>query len=74
LYICSVFQIERGDKYTEKMKMIKIEHGGRKQIMAALGVTYPTVRAALNYECDTDICRKIRTYAIRSLKGKVLEY
>ena len=56
------------------MKMIKIEHGGRKQIMKALDVTYPTVRAALNYECDTDICRKIRTYAIRSLKGKVLEY
>ena len=56
------------------MKMIKIEHGGRKQIMAALGVTYPTVRAALNYESDSDVAKRIRTYAIRSLKGRVLEY
>ncbi|MBQ8958731.1 MAG: hypothetical protein IJ057_09595 [Bacteroidales bacterium] len=54
--------------------MIKINHGGRKQIMKALDTTYPTIRAALNYECDTDICRKIRTYALRSLNGKVLEY
>ena len=54
--------------------MIKIKHGDKKHIMEVMGVTYPTVSAALNYRCDTDICRKIRTYALRTLGGKVLEY
>lgn len=55
------------------MKMILIKHGDRERIMKAMGVTYPTVRRALRYECDSEVARKIRAYALSSLGGKVLE-
>ncbi|MBQ6100924.1 MAG: hypothetical protein IJL04_01380 [Bacteroidales bacterium] len=55
------------------MKMILIKHGDRERIMKAMGVTYPTVRRALRYESNSEVARKIRTYALRSLGGKVLE-
>ena len=72
-YICIAFQIEKRNKYTNKMKMILVKHGDRERIMKAMGVTYPTVRRALRYECDNEVARKIRAYALRSLGGKVLE-
>lgn len=68
-----MFQFENRDKYTNKMKMILIKHGDRERIMKAMGVTYPTVRRALRYESNSEVARKIRTYALRSLGGKVLE-
>lgn len=68
-----MFQFENRDKYTNKMKMILIKHGDRERIMKAMGVTYPTVRRALRYECDSEVARKIRAYALHSLGGKVLE-
>lgn len=46
------------------VKQIHIEHGLRKQIMEELGVTYPTVKAALTYKSDTLTAKTIRRYAI----------
>jgi acyl-CoA hydrolase len=45
---------------------IIIDYGLRTRIMKALGVTYPTVRAALNGSDDTDVRRRIRRYALQN--------
>ena len=47
-----------------QIKQIVVNHGLRKQIMAALGATYPTVRAALHFMSDTEKAQQIRQYAI----------
>lgn len=46
------------------VKRIYIEHGLRKQMMDALNVTYPTIRAALNFRSNTLTAKVIRQYAI----------
>lgn len=48
----------------KKARLIIVGHGLRRQIMEALKVSYPTCRAALRYETDTEIARKIRGYAM----------
>jgi len=39
--------------------------------MNALHTTYPTIRAALRYECDSEIARRIRHVAIKQYGGVV---
>lgn len=46
------------------MKIILVNHGTKKEIMAAFKCTYPTVRAALNYKSNTCLANKIRKAAI----------
>ena len=48
----------------DNVKRIFVDYGLRKQIMAALDVTYPTVRAALCFTTDTEMAQKIRQYAL----------
>lgn len=47
------------------IKQIYVEHGLRKQIMIALEVTYPTVKAALSYRSNTLTAKCIRQYALQ---------
>lgn len=54
------------------IKQIYVEYGLRKQIMAALDVTYPTVKSALTYKSNTQIAKTIRQYAIEH-GGIILE-
>lgn len=57
------------------MKKINTEYGDAKKIMEVFGVTgYPTVRDALRFKTNSDLAKRIRTYAIRSLGRKVIEY
>ncbi len=44
--------------------IIKVGHSVRKEIMEALGVTYPTIRKALNGLTDNELAKKIRTTAL----------
>ena len=44
--------------------IIKVDYSVRKEIMAALGVTYPTIRKALNGKTDTELSKKIRKAAL----------
>ena len=46
-----------------KKTIIKVGYSVRKEIMAALGVTYPTIRKALN-ERATPSWQKIRAAAL----------
>lgn len=46
------------------IKQIQIEHGLRKQIMEALEVTYPTIKAALTFKSNTLTAKTIRQYAL----------
>lgn len=46
------------------MQRIVVEHGLRKQMMLELGVTYPTIRAALVYSSNTLTAKIIRKYAL----------
>lgn len=54
----------------ESRKRILIEHGNRKKLMSAFKTSYPTIRAALRYESDTEMARKIRFVAIKQYDGK----
>ena len=54
------------------IKQIVIEHGLRKQMLFALEVTYPTIRAALTYKSNTLTAKCIRQYALEH--GGVLVY
>lgn len=57
------------------MKKIDAQYGDAKKIMEVFGVTgYPTVRDALHFKTNSDLAKRIRTYAIRSLGRKVIEY
>ncbi|HHU96861.1 MAG: hypothetical protein QM237_10765 [Bacteroidota bacterium] len=47
-----------------KKTIIKVGYSVRKEIMAALGVTYPTIRKALNGTSDTELAKKIRAAAL----------
>ncbi len=47
-----------------QIKQIIVDHGLHKQIMAALDVSYPTVRAALHFKSDTEKAQQIRQYAV----------
>lgn len=44
--------------------IIKVGHSVRKELMEALGVTYPTIRKALNGLTDNELAQKIRTTAL----------
>lgn len=52
------------NKVKEKIKEIKIEHGLRKEIMAQLNTTYPTVKSALMFRSNTQLAERIRAYAL----------
>jgi hypothetical protein len=54
-------------------KSIILRHGCKAEIKAALQTTYPTVRQALNYRCDSEISRKIRHVAVTQYKGVEIE-
>ncbi len=64
--ICVVSNLK---KNMEGKKRILVAHGAKKQLMAALGTSYPTVRAALRYDSDTEISRRIRYVAITQFAG-----
>ena len=51
------------------MRQIVVEYGVNTEIMAALGCTQPTIRAALRYKSNTPLARKIRFLALK--KGGV---
>lgn len=51
------------------MRVIAVEYGVNTEIMAALGCTQPTIRAALRYKSNTSLARKIRFLALK--KGGV---
>lgn len=51
------------------MRQIIVEYGVNTEIMAALGCTQPTIRAALRYKSNTPLARKIRFLALK--KGGV---
>lgn len=44
--------------------IIKVDYSVRKEIMVALGVTYPTIRKALNGVTSNELSKKIRTVAL----------
>ena len=46
------------------MQQIVVGHGLRKLMMLELGVTYPTIKAALEYKRNTDTAKCIRQYAL----------
>jgi len=46
------------------MRTILVNYGIKKEIMAALGCTYPTIKTALNYKSNTALSSKIREAAI----------
>jgi len=54
------------------MKSILVNHGTKKEIMAAFGCTYPIVRAALNFKSNTPLSGKIRKAAINK-GGRLVE-
>lgn len=47
-----------------KKTIIKVDYSVRKDIMAALGVTYPTIRKALNGTGSNELSEKIRASAL----------
>lgn len=51
------------------MRQIVVEYGVNTEIMAALGCTQPTIRAALRFKSNTSLARKIRFLALK--KGGV---
>ena len=70
-YICSVnrFSIERVNipKFKlcdESMNKIIVTKEQRERIKKAFGVVDDTVTRALNYKTNTDLSRKIRSYAL----------
>lgn len=52
---------------------ILLKTGNRAKLMNLFDTTYPTVRAALRYETDTDLAKRIRHYAIKEMHGVVSE-
>ncbi|MCL2436323.1 MAG: hypothetical protein FWD09_09355 [Lentimicrobiaceae bacterium] len=42
------------------MRTILVNYGIKKEIMADLGCTYPTIKTALNYKSDMALSNKIR--------------
>ena len=48
----------------DKFKIIKVSHGMRKQMMEVFSTTYPTLRAALSFESNTDKAELMRHYAL----------
>ena len=46
------------------MQQIVVGYGLRKLMMLELGVTYPTIKAALEYKSNTYIAECIRQYAL----------
>ena len=59
-------------KSNANMKIILLnDRGARKAIMLALDCTYPTIRSALKFESDTDLCKRIRRMALKS-GGRVM--
>ena len=56
-------------------KKIVTEYGDVKHLQEVFGFRNPTsVRSALNYKTNSDLAKRIRNYAIRSLGRKVIEY
>lgn len=52
-------------------KEILLRQGAKAKLMQVLNTTYPTVRAALKFETDTEIAKRIRHYAMNELGGVV---
>lgn len=59
-------------KIFEDMKKIVVDHGIRKRLKEEGYGSYPTIRAALNCECNSDVAKRIRQRALH-LGGVVLE-
>lgn len=57
------------------MKKINIEYGDAKIIMKVFDVKgYPTVRDALKFKTNSDLAKRIRNYAVKTMGRKVIEY
>jgi hypothetical protein len=50
-------------------KQILVPHGKISKLMKAFNTTCPTVRAALRYQTNTDLARKIRHAAVTVFGG-----
>jgi hypothetical protein len=45
-------------------KLIRVKHSVRLKLMRIHNCTYPTVRKALKYECDSELSQRLRISAI----------
>lgn len=50
-------------------KQILLPHGEKMKLMKLFKVSRPTVRAALRFECDSDISKRIRYVATSQCGG-----
>ena len=55
-------------------KEILIKHGNRKLIIEAFQTTYPTVIAALRFQTDSILAKRIRHFATNELGGVIIEH
>lgn len=55
-------------------KKILLQHGKKRELIRVMHSTYPTVKAALNYECNTKTAEKIRHVAVKEFGGVISNY
>ena len=56
----------------DRAPVLKVKRGTMTRIRHATGITYDTIRTALNFETQTPLARQIRGWAL--LEGGHVEY